>query len=180
MNIVQSSYDFFFSLLAAEARGYHKLSVEEHIFLSHFLQKHIDVESFFIKNEDNKLEKATLAFLLKNALEEQSLRERKQKYQLLGETALHTLGVFPLSLERSLVGADYYTSMGSKAFASVYDLSKNPLFFKLADNFPNLVDLLNVSLAIKLRQSTTEDIQRIWSITRSSSLAMLVGSKKDK
>lgn len=168
MQVFNSSYDYFFNELKIAAGKTHKLSPEEHIYLSQMLTRHMDPRSYFTI-EDNGLAKPTLALLLKDALEGEEIL-RTPRFIHMGEVALHTIGVFPLSLERSLVGSDYFISMGTQAFESAYDRNQNPLFKAMALNFSNLVDLLNVSLALKMKTMTIEEMIRMWTITKTPGL----------
>ena len=72
--------------------------------------------------------------------------QRYEKLKRVADTALFVTGIFVDSLERSLVGPDYYTSLGRNAYAR---LSAQPpraslaeLFGELAGRFPEFVRVL--------------------------------------
>src|SRR3989442_11766457 len=72
--------------------------------------------------------------------------QRYEKLKRVADTALFVTGIFVDSLERSLVGLDYYTSLGRNAYAR---LSAQPpraslaeLFVELAGRFPEFVQVL--------------------------------------
>ena len=163
------AFDFFYDILKGETKDYHNMSTDEHLYLTVFLEKNILSNNFF-KEEDNKLVKPTLAFLLKDAIDEENERSRLTKFKHLGDCALYTIGVFPLSLQRSLVGVDYFQEMGSRAYYQAYQLNQDPVFKKMAHNFVNLTDLLNLSMALKIKPLSPGDMFHMWSITQSQGL----------
>ena len=89
-----------------------------------------------------------LAFLLKEALEEQG-PARVQMLRRLGDTSLFVSGFFPDSLARrsSLVDVDYYIAMGGRAYDAVGSIAARhagrDLWDELSSRFRLLVDLLN-------------------------------------
>ena len=87
--------------------------------------------------------------------------QRYEKLKRVADTALFVTGIFVDSLERSLVGPDYYTSLGRNAYAR---LSAQPpraslaeLFGELAGRFPEFVRVLTEISAQELfrRQEDT-------------------------
>ena len=88
--------------------------------------------------------KAPLAFRALAAAEEADPRRTLRR---LGDDALFVAGVFPDSLTRSLVQADYYAAMGRTAYARVSSLEDRAalaaLFAELAGKFGALCDVLN-------------------------------------
>jgi hypothetical protein len=75
-------------------------------------------------------------------------QEAVRIYKHMGDSSLYFTGFFTESMEREIVGRDYYVSMGGTAYASVAGLmrptaaSSSALFAELSDRFPALVDLL--------------------------------------
>lgn len=72
--------------------------------------------------------------------------QRYEKLKRVADTALFVTGVFVDSLDRGLVGPDYYARLGQNAYAR---LSASPLrsslavlFDELADRFPDFVRVL--------------------------------------
>lgn len=92
-----------------------------------------------------------LATLYGEALEAPTSEHRRRTLRKLGDLALFIAGIFSDSLNRKLVGVDYYIGMGEAAYCCVYDSlqddarAKNvsTVFADLSAKFPLLVDLLN-------------------------------------
>ncbi|TMB03059.1 MAG: hypothetical protein E6J70_06050 [Deltaproteobacteria bacterium] len=98
--------------------------------------------------------------------------QRYEKLKRVADTALFVTGIFVDSLERSLVGPDYYTSLGRNAYAR---LSAQPpraslaeLFGELAGRFPEFVRVLTEISAQELfrRQEDTVRLYKRWLHTR--------------
>lgn len=98
---------------------------------------------------------------------------RYEKLKRVADTALFVTGMFVDSLERSLVGADYYEALGRNAYAR---LSAQPpraalgdLFSELAGRFPEFVRVLTEISAQELfrREQDTLRIYKRWLHTRS-------------
>jgi hypothetical protein len=91
-----------------------------------------------------------LALLYKRAMEGEPA-ERVQLFKDLGDISLYVAGFFAEFIERSLVGMDYYISMGGGAYSQLSQLvspQRNgetfaEVYDKLANRFTQLVDLLN-------------------------------------
>ena len=87
-----------------------------------------------------------LALIHKRALES-TAAQRIEIYRQLGDYSLYVGGYFSESLEKKVVGLDYYVSMGSAAYESVSSLTKKShiesLYRRLAEQFDILVFLLN-------------------------------------
>src|SRR5438034_3631630 len=71
---------------------------------------------------------------------------RYEKLKRVADTALFITGVFIDSLQRSLVGADYYAALGRNAYARLsagaFRGNLGTLFGELAGRFPELVRVL--------------------------------------
>ena len=98
--------------------------------------------------------------------------QRYEKLKRVADTALFITGIFVDSLERSVVGPDYYTSLGRNAYAR---LSAQPpraslaeLFGELAGRFPEFVRVLTEISAQELfrRQEDTVRLYKRWLHTR--------------
>ena len=98
--------------------------------------------------------------------------QRYEKLKRVADTALFITGVFVDSLERSLVGPEYYTALGRNAYAR---LSNQPsraalrsLFGELAGRFPEFVRVLTEISAQELfrREQDTLRLYRRWLHTR--------------
>src|SRR5437879_13003616 len=97
---------------------------------------------------------------------------RYEKLKRVADTALFVTGMFMDSLERSLVGPDYYAALGRTAYAR---LSAQPpraslaeLFGELAGRFPEFVRVLAEISAQELfrRQEDTVRLYKRWLHTR--------------
>jgi hypothetical protein len=107
-------------------------------------------------------------------------RQRYEKLKRVADTALFITGVFVDSLERSLVGPEYYASLGRNAYAR---LSAQPpraglatLFGELAGRFPEFVRVLTEISASELfrREQDVVHIYKRWLQTRGARDANLL------
>jgi hypothetical protein len=98
--------------------------------------------------------------------------QRYEKLKRVADTALFITGIFVDSLERSLVGPDYYEALGRNAYAR---LSARPpraslaaLFGELAGRFPEFVRVLTEISAQELfrRDEDTLRLYKRWLHTR--------------
>jgi hypothetical protein len=98
--------------------------------------------------------------------------QRYEKLKRVADTALFVTGVFVDSLERGLVGPDYYTTLGRTAYAR---LSAEPtraglagLFDELARRFPDFVRVLMEISEQELfhREQDTLRLYKRWLHTR--------------
>lgn len=91
-----------------------------------------------------------LAFIYKDAVDALSHEEKNAHLRKLGDIALFTSGFFAASIESSVVGKDYFISMGGNAYSSLADnyprttMDKGlcDVFSDLADHFLHYVDVL--------------------------------------
>jgi hypothetical protein len=99
--------------------------------------------------------------------------QRYEKLKRVADTALFITGVFVESLERSLVGPEYYAVLGRNAYAR---LSAQPpkaslatLFRELAGRFPEFVRVLTEISAQEIfrRDQDTLRLYKRWLHTRS-------------
>jgi hypothetical protein len=104
-----------------------------------------------VRDEGGNLERKPLAFLLKEALEEQGAA-RLHLLRKLGDTSLFVSGMFPDSLSRSLVDVDYYIAMGERAYDALGSAvareagrsdARRSVFEEMSRKFSLLVDVLN-------------------------------------
>jgi hypothetical protein len=101
------------------------------------------------------------------------VRYRKLKH--VGDTALFVAGIFLESLERKLVGADYYTSLGGLAYHHLATTSGTPLgtavtglFTEMSVRFPDFVRVLSQMSLQELFRSDQDTLRiyRRWLATR--------------
>ena len=106
--------------------------------------------------------------------------QRYEKLKRVADTALFVTGVFVDSLERSLVGPEYYAALGRNAYAR---LSAQPpraalatLFSELAGRFPEFVRVLTeISVQeIFRREQDTLRLYKRWFHTRGAREAKLL------
>jgi len=99
-------------------------------------------------------------------------QQRYEKLKHVADTALFITGVFVDSLDRSLVGPDYYAALGRNAYAR---LSSNPpraalaeLFAELARRFPEFVRVLTEISAQEIFRSEQDTLRlyKRWLHTR--------------
>lgn len=91
-----------------------------------------------------------LAFIYKDAIEASSNEEKNQQLRKLGDVALFISGFYAQSLNRGLVGVDYFISMGGNAYSylagNIHRSRFNPVmsevFTDLSDHFHEYVDVL--------------------------------------
>jgi len=118
--------------------------------------------------ESKSLSDEAFAIKLLNALS----AEHNRKGTLLkevGDSSLFLTGFFPESLEKSLVGIDYYTDMGMISYARLadslgeYSNDKTfpELYGELSRHFPEFVDILR-EVSERTRVSTATDILRLY------------------
>ena len=105
---------------------------------------------------------------------------RYEKLKRVADTALFITGVFIDSLQRSLVGADYYATLGRNAYARLsagaFRGSLATLFGELAGRFPELVCVLMEISEQELfrREQDTLRLYKRWLHTRSQREADLL------
>ncbi len=98
--------------------------------------------------------------------------KRYAKLKRVADTALFVTGVFVDSLERSLVGPEYYATLGRNAYARLSAQSSRAalasLFEELAGRFPEFVRVLTEISAQELfrREQDTLRLYKRWLHTR--------------
>ncbi len=124
-------------------------SEETIVYIVNLLTYYTLSEHVFDVDEDGVNSKP-LALIYKDALEASCSEERNLHLRKLGDTALFTSGFFAESFEKSLVGIDYFISMGGNAYSSLAEhysrvISENALkqvFYDLSCHFIEYVDVL--------------------------------------
>lgn len=92
-----------------------------------------------------------LALLLADAANANSVEERSQSLQRIGDVSLFISGFFSDSLEKNAVDIDYYINMGGNAYAVLSDEIRGtfrgnafaPIYQELSEKFLILIDILN-------------------------------------
>ncbi|GAC1597263.1 MAG: hypothetical protein NVS4B10_06830 [Myxococcales bacterium] len=145
--------EFFRSLLLAAIEHQNaRVQAETEFYLVNLLAGFLQTETLYVREESGSLERKPLAFLLKEALEEEGA-ERLRRLRKLGDTSLFVSGFFSDSLSRSPVDVDYYIAMGERAYDALGSAvarrggkgagAPPSVFEELAEKFGLLVDLLN-------------------------------------
>ena len=112
-----------------------------------------------------------LAFMLAEAVEAPSLRERQHALQRLGDVSLFIAGFFSHSFARKLVDVDYHIAMGGRAYEALADSSRSApstrgfgsVFAELARKYGELVDALN-EIADAGRPPVHDDLMRLYEV----------------
>jgi len=136
------------------------------LYVTNLLHEYLSSEALYVQGEDGSLQQKPLAFLLKEALEEQG-PARVQMLRRLGDTSLFVSGFFPDSLSRrsSLVDVDYYIAMGGRAYDAVGSIAarhaSRDLWDELSSRFRLLVDLLN-EVSERTLASTESGVVRLY------------------
>ena len=175
----QSIRDFFRDLLTRAIENQRaRVQPFTELYLVNLLHEFLASEALYVQSEDGSWQQKPLAFLLKEALEEEG-PARLHLLRRLGDTSLFISGFFPDSLARrsSLVDVDYYIAMGGRAYDAVarHALERS-LWAELSDKFRLLVDLLN-EVSEQTLASTDAGLVRLyqrWVKTGSDRLASLL------
>jgi len=117
------------------------------LYLVNLLGDFLGTEALYVRGDDGSLERKPLAFLLKEALEEQGA-SRAALLRRLGDTSLFVSGFFSESLNRSPVGVDYYKAMGERAYDALGQqiarrARDRSIYAELSEKFGLFVELLS-------------------------------------
>lgn len=151
------------------------------LYLVNLLYEYLSAEALYVQADDGSWQQKPLAFLLKEALEEQG-PARLKLLRRLGDTSLFVSGFFPDSLARrsNLVDVDYYIAMGGRAYDALGGISRErSLWGELSEKFALLVDLLN-EVSERTLSSTNAGLVRLYERflkTGSSRLGGLLGAQ---
>jgi hypothetical protein len=148
----ESIQEFFRDLLSSAIENQNaRVQQETEFYLVKLLADFLRSEALYLRDDAGNLERKPLAFLLKEALEEQGAA-RLHLLRKLGDTSLFVSGMFPDSLSRSLVDVDYYIAMGERAYDALGSAvareagradARRSVFEEMSRKFSLLVDLLN-------------------------------------
>jgi hypothetical protein len=154
------------------------------LYVTNLLHEYLSSDALYVQADDGSWQQKPLAFLLKEALEEQG-PARVQMLRRLGDTSLFVSGFFPDSLSRrsSLVDVDYYIAMGERAYDAVGSIAARhagrDLWDELSSRFGLLVDLLN-EVSERTLASTESGVVRLyerWMKTGSDRLAGVLAGR---
>lgn len=136
------------------------------VYVTNLLYEYLASEALYAQADDGSWQQKPLAFLLKEAFEEQG-PARVQMLRRLGDTSLFVSGFFPDSLSRRscLVDVDYYIAMGGRAYDAVGSIAarhaSRDLWDELSSRFRLLVDLLN-EVSERTLASTESGVVRLY------------------
>jgi hypothetical protein len=155
----------FFRDLLATAISNQRAAVQPftELYLVNLLYDYLSAEALYVQTDDGSWQQKPLAFLLKEALEEQG-PTRLKLLRRLGDTSLFVSGFFPDSLARrsNLVDVDYYIAMGGRAYDALSGISRErSLWGELSEKFALLVDLLN-EVSERTLASTNTGLVRLY------------------
>ncbi len=146
-----SNLESFFHSALHDAAENQKLDADDAIiaYLTNLLSDYARSERLYDHTEDGILRRP-LVELYRQAAEAGSGSERELILQRLGDVALFVSGILPHSLQRGLVGVDYYVSMGASAYGYLSDVtgvgsrvrSLRSVFGQLSTRFVDFMDLL--------------------------------------
>ena len=178
----QSIREFFRDLLARAIENQRaRVQPFTELYIVNLLHEFLMAEALYVQAPDGSWQQKPLAFLLKEALEEEG-PARVQMLRRLGDTSLFVSGFFPDSLARrsSMVDVDYYIAMGGRAYDAVARHAfERTLWNELSEKFRLLVDLLN-EVSERTLASTNAGLVRLyerWMKTRSERLAGLLAQQ---
>ncbi len=175
----ESIKDFFRDLLAKAMENQRAgLSPFTELYVVNLLHEYLCSEALYVQEPDGSWHQKPLAFLLKEALEEQGAA-RMVMLRRLGDQSLFVSGFFSDSLTRrsNLVDIDYYIHMGGRAYGTVAQIApQKGMWEELSEKFRLLVDLLN-EVSDRTLASTNAGLVRLyerWMKTGSERLASLL------
>jgi hypothetical protein len=159
----ESIKDFFRDLLSRAIENQRaQVQPFTELYLVNLLHQFLLSEALYVQEPDGSWQQKPLAFLLKEALEEQG-PARLFLLKRLGDTSLFVSGFFPDSLNRrsNLVDVDYYIAMGGRAYDAVARTHRQGVWEELSEKFRLLVDLLN-EVSERTLASTNAGLVRLY------------------
>lgn len=164
----QSAQEFFKDALEQAISSQRtRVELETQVYLVRLLAAYMVSEELFSRDDSGALQQRPLAFLLKDALEEQGAA-RVQLLRKLGDTSLFVSGFFAESLDKKSPSVDYYIAMGERAYDAVggavarTSKSRKPgVFEELSRKFTQLVDVLN-EVSERTRVCTDRGLVRLY------------------
>lgn len=166
------SLEEFFRDALHDAAGKQRLSLGDHTehYVVNVLTNFSRADAFYDQTPAGpKLR--PLAFMLAEAFEAPTLRERQHALQRLGDVSLFIAGFFSHGFARKLIDVDYHIAMGGRAYESLADCSRTSpatrgfggVFAELARKFRELVDALN-EIADAGRPPVHDDLMRLYEV----------------
>lgn len=88
--------------------------------------------------------------------------KNKEVMRVVGDRSLYMTGFFAGSLNRKLVDADYFISIGAAAYNHLHSWTTSAVFKTLAKQFAELVDVLGL-ISTESMTHTKQDILKLYS-----------------
>lgn len=116
---------------------------DEHVYLCHVLTKYLKAVNLHRPIQDDGLvaPPTTFAEIYLTALSSEGAK-RKELLITVGDRALYLVGVFPESLEKTVVGKAYYINIGQAAYRQAEVKKKAGLYQRLSAKFVHLARIL--------------------------------------
>jgi hypothetical protein len=174
--LLQSSPREFFRTLVRQACDEQRVAPSEtaEFYLVQLLER-------FMRHERGLLDRPLALDYLSSFDEHPTARYGKLRH--VGDTALFVSGVFTESLDRSTVGAEYYTAIGGLAYAHLASMPGSPhgrsvieLFTELSMRFLDFVRVLSQMSLDELFASDRDTLRvyRRWLVSRGARDAELL------
>ncbi len=165
MNVREYFHEAIFSAMAHQ---HIESNDETVIYVVNLLTTFTRSENIYEETPDGTMIKP-LALIYSEAQEAPTIEKRNKTLQRLGDIALFISGFFASSLNRSLVGIDYFIAMGGNAYGSLANTTRNAfhgntiseVFAELSDRFLVFVDILS-EVGDKTELSNNSDIMRLY------------------
>ena len=165
MNVREYFHDAIFSAMAHQ---HIESNDETIIYIVNLLTNFSRSENIYEETTDGTMIRP-LALIYGEAQEAPTAEKRNKTLQRLGDIALFISGLFASSLNRGLVGIDYFIAMGGNAYGSLANTTRNAfngeavsdVYAELSDRFLVFVDILS-EVGDKTELSDNSDIMRLY------------------
>jgi len=165
MNIREYFHDAIFSAMTHQ---HIESNDETIIYIVNLLTNFSRSENIYDETPDGMMIRP-LALIYGEAQDAPTNEKRNKTLQKLGDIALFISGLFASSLNRSLVGIDYFIAMGGNAYGSLSYTMRNAfngeaisnVYAELSDRFLVFVDILS-EVSDKTEFSDNSDIMRLY------------------
>ena len=147
----ESSLKAYFHHALSRATEKNKLETTDHTlwYLTNLLHTYSRSERFFDYQPDRGT-LTPLADYYQRAVEAESVQEKRQHLQRLGDVAMFISGMFATALDRKAVGINYYMAMGVNAYGTLADTASRSsrektqaeIFTDLSQRFAAFVNVL--------------------------------------
>lgn len=165
MNVREYFHDAIFSAMVHQ---HIESNDETVIYVVNLLTNFTRSENIYEETPEGTMIKP-LALIYREAQEAPTTEEQNKTLQRLGDIALFISGLFASSLNRSLVGIDYFIAMGGNAYGSLANTTRKAfngeavsnVFAELSDRFLVFVDILS-EVGDKTELSGNSEIMRLY------------------